>query len=108
MEIEVYRNQYSPGLESSADHPILRTISEVIAERCEGAQVIPWQCAGSTDAKHLVPRGVPVYGFVPAKPLPDGVEMAGAHANDERVWIENVHFALDVLYDVVCRFCVQG
>ena len=105
VEIELYKNQYSPGLESSSDHPIVDTISEVIKDRCDGARVIPWQCAGSTDAKHLVPRGVPVYGFVPAQPLPEGIETAGAHANDERAWVGNVVFALEVLYDVAHRYC---
>jgi acetylornithine deacetylase/succinyl-diaminopimelate desuccinylase-like protein len=66
---------------------------------------VPWQCAGSTDAKHLIPLGVPVYGFVPAKPLPEGLKGAGAHANDERIWLDNVTFALEVLFDVVYRFC---
>jgi acetylornithine deacetylase/succinyl-diaminopimelate desuccinylase-like protein len=105
VEIEVYQGQYSPGLESSTDGPILGTISEVIAERCDGATVIPWQCAGATDARHVIPLGVPVYGFVPAKPLPAGVEDAGAHADNERLWLENLPFALEVLYDIVYRFC---
>ncbi|MBN1401730.1 MAG: M20/M25/M40 family metallo-hydrolase [Anaerolineae bacterium] len=105
IEIELYDGQYSPGLESSTDAPIFETIAQVVAERCHGAMVVPWQCAGSTDAKHLIPLGVPVYGFVPAKPLPEGIKGAGAHANDERLWLENLRFALEILFDVVYRFC---
>lgn len=108
VEIELYQGRFSPGLESAYDAPILETIRQVIAERCDGALVVPWQCAGGTDAKHLIPLGVPVYGFVPAKPLPAGLEAAGAHANDERIWLENVLFALEVLYDIAYRFCSQG
>jgi len=107
IEIEVYRRQFSAGLESSPNAPIVDTISQVIADRCQGARVIPWQCAGSTDAKNLAALGVPVYGFVPSQPLPDGVEGAGAHANDERIWLENVPFALETLYDIAYRFCVE-
>jgi acetylornithine deacetylase/succinyl-diaminopimelate desuccinylase-like protein len=33
---------------------------------------------------------------------------AGAHANNERIWIENVPFALEMLYDIVARFCLRG
>ena len=105
VDIQVYREQYSPGLESSADAPIFRTIAQVIVEHCDGAAVIPWQCAGSTDAKHLIPLGVPVYGFVPTKLLPEGVEAAGAHANDERLWLENLPFMLETLYEIAHRFC---
>ena len=108
VEIEVYQEQYGVGLESSSDAPVFRTIARVVAERCGGATVIPWQCAGATDARHLIPLGVPVYGFVPARPLPEGIEEAGAHADNERLWIENLSFALDMLYDVVYRFCSQA
>jgi len=108
VEIEVYQGQYAPGLESSADAPIFQTMSQVIAERCDGAALIPWECAGGTDARHLIPLGVPVYGFVPEKPLPEGIEEAGAHADNERVWLDNLDFTLEVLYDVIYRFCSQA
>ena len=108
VEIEIYQRQYAPGLESPARGPIVETIRQVIAERCQGAAVIPWQCAGATDARHVAPMGVPVYGFVPMKLLPDGVEEAGAHANDERLWMENMAFSLEILCDVIERFCTQA
>jgi acetylornithine deacetylase/succinyl-diaminopimelate desuccinylase-like protein len=108
IEIALYQEQFSPGLESPVDAPIVQTITDVIAEQCDGAAVIPWQCAGSTDAKHLIPAGVPVYGFVPSRPLPEGIVGAGAHANDERLWLENLDFAYQVLYEVTHRFCTQG
>ena len=82
-------------------------MSRVIADHVPGARVIPWMCAGSTDAKHLIPKGMPVYGFIPAKPFTAGIEGAGAHASDERLWLESLRFGLDVLYDVVVRFASE-
>jgi len=108
VDVQVYQSQYSPGIESPADSPIFDIISDVIRERCEGARVIPWMCAGSTDAKHLVPRGVPVYGFVPSLPSPEGSETPGAHAVDERVWIEGLSFTLSALYDIIYRYCAEA
>ncbi len=105
--IEVFREQFSPGLESSSDSPLFQIISDVMAERCDGAKVVPWQCAGSTDAKNLVDLGVPVYGFVPGKPLPKDVETVGAHAVNERIWLEALPFTLEILYEVVQRFCSE-
>jgi acetylornithine deacetylase/succinyl-diaminopimelate desuccinylase-like protein len=105
--VELYAGQYSPGLESSPEAPIMAAMRQVLREQVPGAEVIPWMCAGSTDAKHLVPMGVPVYGFVPAGPLPDGVESAGAHAADERLWLEGLPFTLETLYGVVARYCMQ-
>jgi len=107
VKIEVYQRQYAPGLESPAHGPIVDTIRQVVDERCHGATVIPWQCAGATDARHVIPMGVPVYGFVPTRLLPEGVEEAGAHANDERLWVENLAFSLEILSAVIHRFCTQ-
>lgn len=105
LDVEVYRQQYSPGLEAPADAPMFRLISQVVAERCDGARVVPWMCAGSTDAKHLAPLGVPVYGFVPSPALPEGLAGAGAHAVDERLWIESLPFTVSTLHEIVYRFC---
>lgn len=105
VDIEVYADQYSPGLESSSDTPLYHTIESLVASRCPGAQVVPWLCSGSTDAKHLVPLGVPVYGFIPTLPLPEGISAAGAHAANERLWLDNLPFLYDMLYDITVRFC---
>ncbi len=104
VDIQVYRDDFSPGLEASVDAPIFQTIAEVISDRCDGALLIPWQSSGSTDAKNLRSLGVPVYGFIPEKPMPAGETGKGAHAVDERLWLEALPFAVEVLYDIVYRF----
>jgi len=108
VDIEVYAEQYSPGLESTSDTDLYHTIERVVAQRCDGAQVVPWLCAGSTDAKHLVPLGVPVYGFIPTPPLPPGVTAPGAHAANERLWLDHLPFMFDTLFDVTLQFCRDG
>jgi len=105
VAVTLHDHDYTPGLESSPSSPIMDVIAAVIAEQSPGATVIPWQCAGSTDAKHLIPRGVPVYGFVPALP-PRGDQMdGGAHAVNERISLESLYFGYRVLYDIVTRYC---
>jgi len=105
VTVTLHDHDYTPGLESSPSSPIMDVIAAVIAEQSPGATVIPWQCAGSTDAKHLIPRGVPVYGFVPALP-PRGDQMdGGAHAVNERISLESLYFGYRVLYDIVTRYC---
>ncbi len=108
VDIEVYAEQFSPGLEATADTPLFHTIERVVAQRCDGAQVVPWLCAGSTDAKHLTPLGVPVYGFIPTPPLPPGVTAPGAHAANERLWLDHLPFMFDMLYDITAQFCGDG
>ena len=108
VTVELYDDDYSPGQESPPDSAMMRTIRAVISDQCAGAEVVPWQCAGSTDAKHLIPRGVPVYGFIPSMPVPESGEGGGAHAVNERLWLENLYFGYRVLYDVVTRFCAAS
>ncbi len=108
IRVELHQGQYSPGLESSPDAPIVEVIRAVMAERAEGAAVLPWQCAGSTDAKHLIPRGVPVYGFIPSLQQPDGVRTGGAHAVDEGLWLESLAFGYETLWEIVCRYGQSG
>ena len=107
IDVEVYAGQWAPGIEAPCTAPIMNMMAQVIGEQCRGAQVVPWMCAGSTDAKALAPLGLPVYGFVPTQPLPEGVHDAGAHSDNERLWIENLSFSLNVLYDLVARFCTE-
>ncbi len=108
VTVELHQGQYSPGLESSPDAPIVDVIGAVIAEEVAGAQVVPWQCAGSTDAKHLIPRGVPVYGFIPALPQPEAVRTGGAHAVDEGLWLESLAFGYETLWEITCRYGEMG
>ena len=108
IAVTLHETQYSPGIESPSDAPIMGVLRDVIAEHVDGAQVVPWQCAGSTDAKHLIPRGVPVYGFIPYKPLPEGLHAAGAHAIDEGIWLESLDFGYEVLYEITCRYGAMG
>ncbi|MGI6368130.1 MAG: M20/M25/M40 family metallo-hydrolase [Anaerolineae bacterium] len=105
VTVDLFEDDYSPGLESPSDAPIVDVMRQVIADQCAGSSLVPWQCGGSTDAKHLIPRGVPVYGFVPSMPLPPGEGGSGAHGNNEKLWLDNLYFGYRVLYDVVTRFC---
>lgn len=107
LEIELYDNQFNSGQELSSSTLLLKTIAQVISSRCQGASVVPWMCTGATDARQLAALGIPVYGFVPAMPLPEGVQEVGPHAVNERLWLKNLSFALHILYEVVFRYCVE-
>ncbi len=105
-DIEIEVDQYSPPIEAGADTELYRTIVEVMGRHDPKASVIPTLSTGGTDAKHICPRcpETQVYGFMPYRQAPGEEEMRLIHGHDERTSVENLLFATQVLYEIVCRF----
>ena len=66
---------------------------------------LPAMAPYSTDAKHLLELGVPVFGFSPLRQPPEETYLDRWHGVDERVSIDGLRWGLPVLYDAVRRFC---
>ncbi|HEX8025688.1 MAG TPA: peptidase dimerization domain-containing protein, partial [Candidatus Limnocylindrales bacterium] len=66
---------------------------------------LPILATYATDAKAIVPLGIPTYGFMPLRQPPDETYLDRWHAVDERVSLEGLRWGLPVLYDAVRRFC---
>jgi acetylornithine deacetylase/succinyl-diaminopimelate desuccinylase-like protein len=108
-EVKVEIDQYSPPLEASADSTLYRTIETVMQEREPDVPLIPFLSTGGTDAKHICPRrpDTQIYGFMPYRQTPGLEEMKLIHGHDERTSVDNLVFATQVLYEIVCRFCTD-
>jgi acetylornithine deacetylase/succinyl-diaminopimelate desuccinylase-like protein len=61
---------------------------------------IDWNAAG-TDARFLMDRGLIIYGFFPMRHEPGMDFFSLCHGHDERVSLDNVRFAVQVLCEVV-------
>ena len=105
-EVAIEIDQYTPPLEASSDTPLFQTIVEVMQEHEPNAPVLPYLMPAGTDAKHIVPRRpeTQIYGFMPYRQQPGEEEMALIHGHDERISVEELLFATQVLYEIVCRF----
>jgi acetylornithine deacetylase/succinyl-diaminopimelate desuccinylase-like protein len=106
VELEVL--SHGEPLQVPFDSPLTRTIAEVMAEMDPGSRVIPLLAVGGTDAKHLAPAGVQVYGFCPMREGPGDDIARLAHAYDERISVRNLRFGVEALYRIVHRFCVSS
>lgn len=108
-EIELVVDQYSPPLEADTDSLLYQTIVDVMGEYDPEATVVPSIMTGGTDAKHICPRRpeTQVLGFMPHRQKEGEEEMHLIHGHDERTSVENLVFATQILYDVVCRFCTK-
>jgi acetylornithine deacetylase/succinyl-diaminopimelate desuccinylase-like protein len=98
--------QATPPIQARHDTPLFKLMAEALrAHDPQAGGVLPYMMSGATDAKYLVPLGVPTYGFAPVR-LPRGLPfMEMFHAHDERVPVEGLGWGVQVLYDVVARYC---
>jgi len=119
MEAEL-RRRIGPELEAVATFELVVAADAVVAPTDTGLYPIladairaadpdgvplPILATYATDAKALVPLGVPCYGFMPLRQPPDETYLDRWHAVDERVSLDGLRWGLPVLYDAVRRFC---
>ena len=83
-------------------YPIL---AQAIRDHDSDGVPVPIMAPFATDAKHLVPLGVPSYGFSPLRQERDETYIDRYHSVDERVSLAGLRWGLPVLYDAVRRFC---
>jgi acetylornithine deacetylase/succinyl-diaminopimelate desuccinylase-like protein len=83
-------------------YPIL---AQAIRDHDPDGVPVPIMAPFATDAKHLVPLGVPSYGFSPLRQERDETFIDRYHSVDERVSLAGLRWGLPVLYDAVRRFC---
>ncbi|HMA34174.1 MAG TPA: M20/M25/M40 family metallo-hydrolase [Chloroflexia bacterium] len=103
-EVAIEEIRYKPGLESDINTPMFRMIEDVMAAAAPGSRVVPILSSGGTDARSLVPRGVKVYGFSPARVVAgEPSPVALMHNHDERISLANLQLALRVELALVMR-----
>ena len=109
-EVEIQIDQYTPPLEADSDTELYRTISAVMARREPDVPVLPYLMPAGTDAKHIVPRRpeTQIYGFMPYRQHPGAEEMKLIHGHDERTSVEELGYAVEVLYEIVSTFAGRG
>lgn len=98
----IYEHEPDPAV-SPWDTEMAALIESVLREAFEDAVVVPSTAIVGTDNRFLRPLGVPSYGFIPC--LLSQAERDGFHANDEFLTVENFNLGLEVMFEVVRRFC---
>jgi acetylornithine deacetylase/succinyl-diaminopimelate desuccinylase-like protein len=93
------------GGSSPATHELMPVIGDLARRMDPEARVTTTLLTAATDCKYFRLRGIPCYGFMPFKLTPR--DRDGFHGNDERLSVENVHFGMRFLYDVVRRLAAE-
>jgi len=104
VELSIFRPPTLP-LEAPAEGELYDAIRAAMARHAPEGMVVPFLVTGATDAKHLAPAGIRVYGFFPMREDPQASPMELAHSHNERISLENLVFGTKVLYDVLRQFC---
>lgn len=94
---------FAPGVEFEHETPLFEAIRASMARLDPEGAVVPYMVTGGTDARFLTGLDIQVYGFIPMRYEPGMDFFDLCHAHDERVSVDNVRFAVQVLFDTVCR-----
>jgi len=87
------------------DTELFDVIQRVILEREQDAVVVPYLLTAFTDAKHLDKLGIITYGFSPMKNDLQEKISGMIHGHNERIGLDAFAWGVDVLAEVVEKFC---
>jgi acetylornithine deacetylase/succinyl-diaminopimelate desuccinylase-like protein len=101
--VELQFNSDRTGIEASPHTPLFDVIVKTMKKHMPDAVTVPFLVTGGTDARFNAQLGTQLYGFCPG--IADADDMGGVHGHDERVSVQKLGFATQVLYEVVSEFC---
>jgi acetylornithine deacetylase/succinyl-diaminopimelate desuccinylase-like protein len=97
------KEPFCQGTSFSHDSPLFDAIDAAMKQVDAQSVLVPYMQTGGTDARFLCDLDIKVYGFVPMR-YEAGLDFFDlCHGHDERVSIDNVAFAVQILFDVVQR-----
>jgi len=88
-----------PASASATDSDLFRAIEKAAAKHDPGIPVVPTILTGWTESSLMRPLGIASYGFEPY--ALDKEENRRTHGDDERISLENVRRATEIVYDIV-------
>jgi len=94
------RNARPAGVEARIDSEVFRTI-EAATRAHYNAPTLPSMSTGATDMAYLRAKGIQCYGVGPALDTEDGPKGFGAHSDQERILVSELHRFMRAYWDVV-------
>jgi acetylornithine deacetylase/succinyl-diaminopimelate desuccinylase-like protein len=92
---------FTPAV-STQDNPLYRLIETVYEHHFPDAVVVPGVTTGFTDSHFFRDLGIVSYGWGPF--VVPATDRRGVHGNNERVSVENMQRAVEVLIDLLEQF----
>jgi acetylornithine deacetylase/succinyl-diaminopimelate desuccinylase-like protein len=89
----------SPLPASPVDNELYQTIERVAQRKDPGCVVTPFLITGATDSRFFRQIGIPCYDFSPFRLSLEDAKLV--HGHNERISIENLGFASEVIFEIV-------
>jgi acetylornithine deacetylase/succinyl-diaminopimelate desuccinylase-like protein len=102
-KVDVERVFVSSTPPSRLDTELYQVMVREARNAIEDAVVVPAVSSGFTDSRVFRRRGVTAYGFTPTLTGPS--EQGRVHGNDERISIDNLRLACQILHQTVRGIC---
>jgi acetylornithine deacetylase/succinyl-diaminopimelate desuccinylase-like protein len=101
VEVRLGRRNARPGgVEARIDSEVFKAIEGAVRTHYD-APTLPSMSTGATDMAFLRSKGIQCYGVGPAIDSEDGPKGFGAHSDQERILISELHRFMRVYWDVV-------
>jgi acetylornithine deacetylase/succinyl-diaminopimelate desuccinylase-like protein len=100
-----------PEFESNAlppsplDNELYQAIERIAKQKDPGCMVTPFLITGATDSRFFRESGVPCYDFSPFRLRQEDLKLV--HGHNERISLENLGFASEVIFEIVCEVAVR-
>jgi acetylornithine deacetylase/succinyl-diaminopimelate desuccinylase-like protein len=88
---------------SSTSTELYQAIQRSVHDIVEDAAIVPSVSTGFTDLRVFRRKGIPAYGFVPL--LLDPEDAGRSHGHDERISIDSMRLAMQILFRTVREVC---
>ncbi len=100
VEVKLGKRNTRPAGEARLDTDAFRAIEAGIDEHY-GVITLPTMSTGATDMAYLRDKGIQCYGIGPATDVEDGPKGFGAHSDQERILVSELHRFVRFKWDVV-------
>ena len=94
------RNARPGGVEARIDSEVFRVIESTVRAHYS-APTLPSMSTGATDMAYLRAKGIQCYGVGPALDTEDGPKGFGAHSDQERILVSELHRFMRAYWDIV-------
>jgi acetylornithine deacetylase/succinyl-diaminopimelate desuccinylase-like protein len=101
VEIDTVFESATPASRTNTE--LYAAIRKSVRDHVEEAVVVPSVATGFTDLRVFRRRGIPAYGFVPVLLEPE--DAGRTHGNDERIAIDSIRLAMQILFATVREVC---
>ena len=101
--VEIDLESYHEGVQFDHQSDLFGVLVDATRLFESEAIVVPYMQTGGTDARFLKDLDIKIYGYVPMRHEPGPGFFELCHGHDERVSAANVRFAVQILFEAVCR-----